>query len=127
MTQPTINDSNFEIIAAKLYSNPKCIDAQEFYQDLNRFKYIKKLVNRYQQSGILTPQSVRLILNHLTIVFNSFSMPGGVAMLRHKMTDEHMTIIKPFLVYLKAIQVTDMTDIDMDPIVVEALREIRNQ
>jgi hypothetical protein len=46
-----LDDSNFLIYAAKCYDNPQCFEDLEFYEDLARFKYIKRLLNRYEESG----------------------------------------------------------------------------
>ena len=62
-----LSDDNLFIYAAKNYYNPKFIDAEEFTEDLNRFKYIKRLCNRYIETGTLAE---RLVLNHLIVVFN---------------------------------------------------------
>ena len=51
MRYDDLNDNNFAIFAAKHYHNHKCIIIEEFQEDLNRFKYIKRLVNRYLESG----------------------------------------------------------------------------
>ena len=57
-----LTKDNLLLYAAQNYYNPKCIDSEEFLEDLKRFKYIKRLLNRYRDSGQL---SERLILNHL--------------------------------------------------------------
>ena len=44
-------------------------DHDEFIEDLKRFKYVKRLVNRYIESGYLAD---RLILNHLIVLHNVF-------------------------------------------------------
>ena len=49
-----VNDENFMIFAARHYYNPRCIDIEEFYEDLNRFKYVKRLLNRYIETGKLS-------------------------------------------------------------------------
>jgi hypothetical protein len=64
-----LNDSNFIIFAAKHYDNPQCTSTSEFLNDLNRFKYIKKLLTKYHNTGELKE---RLILNHLIILYNCF-------------------------------------------------------
>ena len=70
-----INDDNLLIFASRHYYNPKCIDVEEFYEDLNRFKYVKRLVNRYIESERLAD---RLILNHLIIIFNVFGVEASI-------------------------------------------------
>ena len=42
-----LNEENFLLYAARSYYNPTCIDAEEFYEDVNRFKYLKRLIKRY--------------------------------------------------------------------------------
>ena len=64
-----LDNNNFLLFAANHYNNPGCTDILEFKEDLNRFKYIKRLFNRYEQSGDLQE---RLILNHLIVIYNVF-------------------------------------------------------
>lgn len=116
-----ITEENFIIYAAKNYYNPKSIDAEEFYNDIHRFKYIKRLINRYQKSGELME---RLILNHLIVIFNSFGYEAGIKMLAYKLEFKYWSVLKPFLVFLKAITNDDLTNIEMDQIVIDKLREI---
>lgn len=115
----TLNEEVFTLFAARHYYNPTCIDADEFHEDLKRFKYIKRLLNRYKQSGII---SERLIMNHLVVIFNVFGNAPGLKMLEYRMDDVHWTILKPFLVYLKIIPNDKYNSVKMDPKVVELLR-----
>ena len=70
----TLDDSNFLLYAASNYDNPQCYDTDEFYDDLKRFKYLKRLFNRYKETGELKE---RLILNHLIVIYNVFGpMPA---------------------------------------------------
>lgn len=116
-----LNEENFFLYAAKNYYNPRCIDAEEFYEDLKRFKYLKRLIKRYQEGGKL---SVNLILNHLVVIFNVFGVEAGLRMLDYKLTKEQWPIVKPCLLYLNAITNDKYTGIDMDNNVVDELRKI---
>jgi len=107
--------------AIKRYYNPKGIDIDEFYDDLKRVKYVKRLLNRYLDHGRLTE---RLIMNHLIVIFNVFGYYGGLKILQVKLEDKHWPVLKPFLIYLKAIRNDQFTGIEMDQTVVERLREI---
>ena len=107
--------------AIKQYYNPKGIDIDEFYDDLKRVKYVKRLLNRYLDHGRLTE---RLIMNHLIVIFNVFGYYGGLKILQVKLEDKHWPVLKPFLIYLKAIRNDQFTGIEMDQTVVERLREI---
>lgn len=116
-----LTEENLLIFAAKHYYNPKYIDAEEFYEDLKRFKYIKRLLNRYGESANL---SERLILNHLIVVFNVFGIEAALKILEFKLENKYWPQIKPFLIFLKYIRNDQYTNISMDPIVVNKLRQI---
>lgn len=116
-----INDDNFLIYAAKNYHTPRSIDAEEFYEELNRFKYIKRLFNRYTRGGDLCE---RLILNHITILLNVFGQEAGVLMLMFKTGAKDLSVLKPFLEYLKALREGDLEGIESDPWVVQKLENI---
>lgn len=91
-----LNDSNFILYAAKYYDNPQCYDTTEFYEDLKRFKYIKRLINRYIRHGDLKE---RLILNHIIALNNVFGPHATVKMLFMKLSG-HEQYIAPFLSFL---------------------------
>lgn len=116
-----LDDKNITLYAATQYYNPTCIDADEFYEDYKRFKYIKRLINRYVATGKMKE---RLILNHLIVIFNVFGTEAGVRMLQYKIDKDQWHILKPFLIYLDAITNTQFSNIPMDNRVVNALREI---
>jgi len=116
-----LTKDNLIVYAAKHYYNPKCIDSEEFFEDLKRFKYIKRLLNRYQSTGEL---SERLIINHLIVIFNVFGYQAGLDILELKIELDHWGVLKPFLIFLKAIKNTEYTNIEMDKFVVERLRKI---
>ena len=48
-----LDDQNIALFAAKFYENPEVSSIDEFHEDLNRTKYIKRLFRKYKQSGIL--------------------------------------------------------------------------
>ena len=116
-----LTEKNLFLYAAKHYKNPKFSDIDDFYEDLKRFKYIKRLLNRYIESDEL---SERLILNHLIVVFNMFGIEAALEILNLKLEDKHWPVMKPFLVFLKYITNEQYTGITMDPNVIEVLRKI---
>jgi len=117
-----LNEDNFLLFAAKNYYNPRCIDAEEFYEDLKRFKYIKRLITRFTETDQL---SVNLMMNHLIIIFNVFDVGSGLKMLEYKLSREQFSIVKPFLIYLKLIENSELTGIRMNMKVVEQLRNLK--
>ena len=116
-----LTEKNLLLYAAKHYSNPTFSDIEDFHEDLKRFKYIKRLLNRYLETDDL---SERLILNHLIVIFNMFGIEAALNILDLKLEEKHWPVVKPFLIFLKYIKNDQYTGITMDPSVVEALRKI---
>jgi len=121
--------SNLVLYAAKNYDNPQCFDTKDFYDDLKRFKYLKRLFNRYKETGELKE---RLIINHLQVLYNLFGVEATTRLLFLSLK-KHRECLKPFLVLfntmpeiVKNIEGYDIhsSDIVMDPYVVDVLRKI---
>jgi hypothetical protein len=91
-----ITDDTFLLYAAKHYINPGCRGLDEFHEDLKRFKYLKRLINKYIVRGELNE---RLILNHLILLHNVFEH-HLVPMLFFKMDRQYWGVLKAFLVFL---------------------------
>jgi hypothetical protein len=121
-----VTEANFAFVAARAYANPNCSGVEEFEDDLKSFRWIKRLFNKYVETGVLKE---RLILNHLVMIFNVFERRAALAMLFLKLKGyEH--ILKPFLVALSLMpdrvegleRTIISSDIPMDQVVVAALR-----
>jgi hypothetical protein len=93
-----LTDDNYVIYAMKAYENPHCKGLDEFTDDLNITKYIKRLLKKYQRSGVLRE---RLILNHIIVFCNVFGVQPGVRMLFHRMECDLYPYLKTFLIYLE--------------------------
>ena len=65
-----LTNDNIVMFAIKHYDNPQCEGESEFQDDMKRFKYVKRLLRKYKDSGELKE---RLILNHLIVIFNVFT------------------------------------------------------
>jgi hypothetical protein len=91
-----LDDSNFILYAARHYDNPHCFDDEEFFDDLKRFKYLKKLFKKYRDSGVLRE---RLILNHVIVIYNLFGPEPATRMLFSKM-DGYYPELKACLLFL---------------------------
>ena len=116
-------DENYIFYAASNYLNPKSITIDEFYEDLNHIKYIKRLINRYINHNEL---KINLILNHLILLYNVFDTSAMTQMLFYKLDDLHYPILKPFLIQLNYLPShvgkIDTDLIPLDQIVCSALR-----
>jgi hypothetical protein len=96
-----LSPENFLHYAIKNYDNPSCEDTEEFYEDLKRIKYIKKLLKRYLVTGELKD---RLIINHLVIMSNVFGIVPTLRMIFYKCKDEEYRILlKTFFTFLRHI------------------------
>lgn len=69
----------------------------EFIEDVSRIKYTKKLLAKYKNKNDL---KLRLILNHLTVLYNVFSPPQECTKLLILRLNEYLPQIKPFLIVL---------------------------
>lgn len=125
-----LTDNNFILYAAKHYDNPQCFDTEEFYDDLKRFKYIKRLFNRYEITGELKE---RLVINHIVVLYNVFGQ-AATKMLFLKLRG-YYHFLKPFLVLLQRMpdqvggigednRLVFSSDITMDEKIIEILRNI---
>jgi hypothetical protein len=97
------------MFAIKHYDNPQCEGESEFHDDMKRFKYIKRLLRKYQDSGELKE---RLILNHLIVVFNIFGAEAGSTLLLFKLEPEFWSILKTFMVFLNMLPDGELEEID---------------
>lgn len=102
MIVENLTHKNYLLYCAKYYDNPQCIDVQEFKEDLNRIKYIKKLITRYEQKGELREQ---LIFNHILTLYNVFGPNHLPRILYLKMKDQ-LEYITPFLIALSCMPKT---------------------
>lgn len=126
-----LDEANFLLYAAKHYDNPQCFDTVEFYEDLKRFKYLKRLFNRYIKQRDLKE---RLILNHIIALTNVFGPGPAVRMLFLKLAG-YEQYLKPFLVLLQIMpekvenigpesETIYSSDICLDITIIKKLREI---
>ena len=92
-----LNEDNFLIYAMKEYNNVQCTGVEEFYDDLKKIKYIKRLFNIYKNDGQLKE---RLILNHLIVYYNVFPVQSGTRILFYKIEEHFWPMLKTFLIFL---------------------------
>jgi hypothetical protein len=94
-----LNEDNYILFAIKYYDNPQAVTRDDFFEDLSRFKYIKKLLRKYVKGGEL---KVDLLINHFIILFNVFN-DATVPLLFFKLERELWSSIKTFLLFLNRI------------------------
>jgi hypothetical protein len=94
-----LNEDNYLLFAIKFYNNPQAVTKDDFEDDLKRIKYVKRLLKRYKNTGVL---KTHLILNHIIVLFNVFN-EATVPLLFYNLEEDLWPAIKSFLVYLKRI------------------------
>ena len=92
-----LNEDNYIMFATKYYDNPQCTTVEEFNDDLNKIKYVKRLFNRFLETGELR---TNLILNHLIVIYNVFENEAATRMLFFRVEKKFYSILKPFLIFL---------------------------
>jgi len=126
-----ITDDNFLMFAMKEYNDIQCTDIEEFYDDLKKIKYIKRLFNIYKNTGQLKE---RLILNHLIVFYNVFPVQSGTRILFYKIEKSFWPMLKTFLIFLDRMPETidsirgetiRTSDIQLDEGIVTRLRSIK--
>lgn len=125
-----LTDDNFLLFCASHYVNAQYSSTEDFLEDLNRIKYIKKLITRYIESGELKE---RLILNHIIVLNNCFG-PENLFKILYLKLKPQMHYIKPFLVLIQVLpdQIYNVGDesviytdtIGMDNEIVNRLRKV---
>ena len=129
MNTERLTNKNFILYCASHYDSYQYND-EEFLEDLNRLKYIRKLVTRYIDKGELKE---RLILNHIIILNNMFGPEALCKILFLKLRDQ-MYYIKPFLILLEILpdiihnidndEIIDTNLIPMCEEIIEKLRKV---
>lgn len=115
-----LDNDNFMLYAARHYNNPQCMDMEEFNEDVQRFKYLKRLLGRYEKGDL----QYRLILNHIIVIYNVFGIKQANKMMFFKMEERYWSAIKTFLVYLNYLREDELVDVPIDSEIVEVLRKI---
>jgi len=122
-----LSEETFSLYAIKFYDNPHCRGMSEFYDDLKRFRYLKRLFRKYKAGKGLKE---RLVLNHIIILYNLFGVEATTKMLFFKIERRYWSQLKSFLYFLNYIpigpiiinqEVIEIYEIEMDQEVLLAL------
>jgi len=93
-----LNEKNYVHFAMKYYVNIQCTSVDEFNEDLNKIKYVKRLFNRFLETGELR---INLIMNHLIVIYNVFETEAATRMLFFRVEKKFYSILKPFLLFME--------------------------
>jgi len=91
-----LNADNFLLFAIKNYENPQAVSEEDFHKDLNHFKYIKRLLKKYNKTGDL---KTHLLINHFIVLYNIFG-EATTPMLFFKLDEDMWSQVKTFILFL---------------------------
>jgi hypothetical protein len=120
-----LNEDNFLLFAIKHYENPQAVTKEDFEKDLNHFKYIKRLLKRYKNTGEL---KTHLLLNHFIILYNIFG-EATTPMLFFKIEKDLWSSMKSFIIFLNRLPEypkSTIHDIQVDLKCLSELQKIYN-
>jgi hypothetical protein len=118
-----LNEDNYLLFAIKFYNNPQAVTKEDFEDDLKKIKYVKRLLKRYKNTGVLKSH---LILNHLIVLFNVFD-DAAVPLLFYNIEQNLWPYMKSFLIFLNRLPQypkSVLDDVDYDKQCMEILSSI---
>jgi hypothetical protein len=116
-----LNEDNFLLFAIKNYENPQAVTKEDFDKDLNHFKYIKRLLKRYRNTGEL---KVPLLINHFIVLYNIFG-EAATPMLFFKIEKELWSTMKTFILFLNKIPEYPKCYLHDIPVDLNCLKELQ--
>ena len=116
-----LNKENFLLFAIKYYENPNSSTQEEFYEDLKRFKYVKRWLKKYHDSGIINSH---LLLNHIIVIFNCWN-DAAIPMLFYKIEPQYWSYLKSFLIFLGRVPVWPPSELDQIENDINILNELK--
>ena len=116
-----LNEDNYILFAIKYYDNPQSATKEDFYDDLKRFKWIKRLLKKYKTTGEL---NVHLLINHFIILYNVFG-DAATPLLFYRVDREFWSIVKTFIIYLGRFPEYPKTQIHDVPVDLECLQQLK--
>ena len=116
-----ITPDNVLMYAIRNYTNPHCEGEKEFEDDHKRFKYIKRLLRKYYDTGVLKE---RLLLNHIIVLNNVFGADACATLLLYKIQEDYWPVLKSFLLFLNILRDDELTHIEKDENVEKILKEL---
>ena len=113
-----LNEDSFMLFTMKHYDNPQSNHIDEYNEDMNRVKYIKRLLGRYHNKNIIILGNVLGPIPTSRILF-------------YKIEESLHPYLKPFLIFLNYLpEITNnipevnLEDIPIDLNIVKKLKEI---
>ena len=116
-----ITKNNWLLFAQTHYDNPTLEQEVEFYEDIKRFKYLKRLFRKYMITGDI---KIRLVVNHIIVLQNVFGADVAMTLLLYKIDKEHWPILKTVSHYLGYLYTHELKDTHIDLYITKMLKEL---
>jgi len=116
-----LNKDNFLLFAIRYYENPNSSTEEEFQEDLKRFKYVKRWLKKYHDSGTINSH---LLLNHIIVIFNCWN-DAAIPMLFYKIEPQYWEYLKSFLVFLNRVPTWPPSELDNIDTNINILKELK--
>jgi len=118
-----ITKDNWLLFAQQNYDNPTLQKEQEFYDDIKRFKYLKRLFRKYR---ITKKIKVRLAVNHVIVLSNVFGVEVAVTLLLFKIDRVYWPYLKSILNNLNYLYPHELNNVNTDKQIDELLNKELN-
>jgi hypothetical protein len=117
-----LNEDNYILFAIKHYENPHAVTQEDFYDDLKRFKWIKRLLKKYKTNGEL---NIHLLINHFLILYNVFG-DAATPLLFYKLDFEYWSFVKTIIIYLGRFPDYPKTQLHDIPVDINCLHQLND-
>ena len=119
-----LNEDNYILFAIKNYDNPQAATKEDFFEDMRRFKYIKRLLKKYHKG---VDVKLNLLLNHIIIIYNVFG-DAAPLLLFYKMERDYWSDIKAIMIFLNKYpeigESKSLKEIAVNDCILEELKEL---
>ena len=116
-----ITKDNWLLFAQTNYDNPTLEKEVEFFDDIKRFKYLKRLFRKYEITGDI---KIRLVLNHLVVLQNVFGAEVSITLLLFKIDKRYWSVLKTCLNYLEYLYTHELNDVQTDKKIEDMLKKL---
>lgn len=117
-----LNEDNYIVFAIKNYNNPQSATQDDFFDDMKRFKWIKRSLNKYKNTKEL---NIHLLVNHFMVLYNVFG-DATTPLLFFKIDKSLWSILKTFIMYIGRLPDYPKSSIDDIPIDIEFLKILKS-
>jgi len=110
-----LNEDNYILFAIKHYENPHSVTKEDFFDDLKKFKLIKKIYKKYITDKKI---NIKLLINHFLMLYNVFG-EAATPLLFYKIDSCYWSLVKTTIMYLGRFPEYPKTEIHNIPVDLE--------